>query len=88
MINNLRKRTQRPEADITAKDVSKVLRMIRPSFQREGGNLELVSINDRTVTIRLIGARDGGPINFDESAGVIERIVRSRVPQIHRLTVV
>ena len=62
--------------------------MIRPSFRSDGGDVELVDIEDRKVVIRLSGACDDCPISFDEGSGVIERILRSRLPQIEQLTVI
>jgi Fe-S cluster biogenesis protein NfuA len=88
MINNLLKRAQRPRDDVSAKDVSKVLRMIRPSYRQSGGNVELVDVEGRSVTVRLVGAHEGGPIDFDQNAGAIDRIIRSRVPQVQQLTIV
>jgi Fe-S cluster biogenesis protein NfuA len=76
------------DGDVTARDISRILRMIRPSFRSDGGDVELVDVNDRNVVIRLTGACAGCPISFPESAGVIERIMRSRLPQISELTVV
>jgi len=62
--------------------------MIRPALRAEGGDVELVDLDDRSAVIRLSGACEGCPISFEEGAGVIERIVRSRVPQLERLTVI
>jgi len=80
--------TSRRERDVAARDVARILRMIRPTFRSQGGDVRLVDLDDRSAVIRLSGACDGCPISFEESAGVIERIVRSRVPHLERLTVV
>ena len=69
-------------------EVSRILRMIRPSFKRKGGNVELVGVKGREVVVRLSGACERCPISFEESSGVVERIIRSRVPAIEQLTIV
>jgi Fe-S cluster biogenesis protein NfuA len=81
----LRSSTSEP---VSGEDLSRILRAIRPSYRSRGGDIELVGIKDRSVTIRLSGACGGCPIDFGADAGAIERIVRSRLPQIHQLTVV
>ena len=62
--------------------------MIRPTFKKKGGDVELADVQNDQVVIKLSGAGDGAPISFETSSGVIERIVRSRVPQIRELTVI
>ena len=83
-----RGRRNRISEDISAKDVSKILRMIRPGLRSRGGNVELVGIEDDRVVVRLSGACEGCPLSFGETAGVVERVVRSRMPQIAELSVV
>jgi Fe-S cluster biogenesis protein NfuA len=77
-----------PDLDVSPRDITKILRMMRPSFRKAGGDVNLVGVKDRSVMIRLSGACNDCPISFGESSGVIERIVRSRLPQIEELTVV
>ena len=83
-----RGRRNRISEDISAKDISKILRMIRPSLRSRGGNVELIGIEDRKVVVRLSGACAECPLSFSETAGVVERIVRSRMPEISELSVV
>jgi Fe-S cluster biogenesis protein NfuA len=39
--------------------VEKVLDKIRPSLMADGGNVELVEVNDGTVKLKLTGACSG-----------------------------
>jgi hypothetical protein len=73
--------------EVEPKAVSRVLRMIRPAFRADGGDISLVDVDDRTVVVRL-GVVDDSPFPFDIGSGVLERIIRSRIPQIERLDVV
>jgi len=83
-----RGRRNRMSEDISAKDISKILRMIRPSIRSRGGDVELVGIENRKVVVRLSGACEECPLSFGETSGVIERIIRSRMPEISELSVV
>ncbi len=83
-----RGRRNRISASISAKDVSKVLRMIRPSLRDRGGSVELIDIEDTRVTVRLSGGREECPMSFSETSDVVERIVRSRRPENSEVAVV
>ncbi len=39
--------------------VEEALTKIRPALMRDGGNVELVAVNDGTVQVRLTGACGG-----------------------------
>ena len=43
--------------------VEEVLNKIRPSLMRDGGNVELVDVNDGTVKVKLTGACAGCPMS-------------------------
>lgn len=90
LIPNLRHQQEPAGVDdrVAPSDIARILRMIRPSFRSRGGDIRLVGVKDRSVVIRLSGACDDCPISFAESSGVIDRVVRSRIPQIESLTVI
>ncbi len=44
---------------MTKEQVEGVLDKIRPALMRDGGNIELVNINNGTVEVRLTGACGG-----------------------------
>jgi Fe-S cluster biogenesis protein NfuA len=79
---------RRKDEELRPKDVSRVLGMIRSALRPRGGDVELVDVRGREVVVRLSGACDGCPVSFSENAGVIERVLRSRLPQIEQLAVV
>lgn len=63
--------------------VAKVLDMIRPAVQDDGGDVELVEITDEGVArVRFHGACVGCPSSSMTLAMGIERNVRERVPEI------
>ena len=43
--------------------VTEVLDQIRPQLQGDGGDVELVEVNDGTVKVRLTGACAGCPMS-------------------------
>lgn len=55
---------------------------IRPGVQLDGGDIELVGIDDGTVTIRLIGACDGCPMSPVTLRAGVERILRQDFPEV------
>lgn len=63
--------------------VEAVLDKIRPSIQADGGDVELVEINeDNVVTVRLTGACVGCPMAQLTLKGGIERIIKHEIPEI------
>lgn len=64
-------------------DVKAVLELVRPSLQADGGDVELVKVDDKgEVTVRLTGACNGCPLSALTLANGIERILRDRVPGV------
>ena len=62
--------------------VRKVLESIRPNLQLDGGDVELVSITDGVVKVKLKGACAGCPCaNMTLKMG-IERILKEKVPEV------
>lgn len=57
---------------------------IRPALQVDGGDCEIVDLDEGqgTVSIRLVGACGGCPMSTLTLKAGIERIVRERVPAI------
>ncbi len=62
--------------------VEGVLNKIRPSLVADGGNVELVSVKDGKVQVRLTGACGGCPMaNMTLKMG-IERALKAEIPEI------
>ena len=62
--------------------VEKALDEIRPMLIRDGGNVELVSIDDGVVKVRLQGACAGCPMSQMTLRNGIERVLKERVPEV------
>ncbi|MBX3386039.1 MAG: NifU family protein [Phycisphaeraceae bacterium] len=63
--------------------VAKVISLIRPAVQADGGDIELIGVtDDRTVQIRLHGACVGCPSSSVTLQTGIERNLRQHIPEI------
>lgn len=63
--------------------VEAALDKIRPSIQADGGDVELVSINDdNTVSVKLTGACHGCPMAALTLKAGVERVLRMEIPEI------
>ncbi len=68
--------------------VQAVIDMIRPNLQADGGDVELVSVEDGVVKVRLQGACKGCPMSQMTLKNGIEKFVKERVPEIDRVEAV
>ena len=63
--------------------VATSLGSIRPSLQADGGDVELVDVNDEgVVSVRLTGACRGCPMSTMTLKMGIERVLREQIPEI------
>ncbi|MEE9400966.1 MAG: NifU family protein [Dehalococcoidia bacterium] len=62
--------------------VEAALAEIRPNLQADGGDIELLDVNDGTVTVRLTGACGGCPMAAMTLKDGVERIIKEHVPEI------
>ena len=68
--------------------VEKVLDSIRPQLQADGGDIELVDVEDRVVKVRLTGACRGCPMAAYTLQLGVERILKAQVPEVERVMAV
>ena len=61
---------------------------IRPLLQRDGGDIEFVGLDNRTVKVRLRGACAGCPASQMTLQMGVERLLRNEVPDIERVVAV
>ena len=62
--------------------VQEVINTIRPRLQADGGDIELVDVNEGVVKVRLQGACHGCPgAQMTLKLGV-ERLLREKIPEI------
>jgi Fe-S cluster biogenesis protein NfuA len=63
--------------------VQEALNKVRPSLQADGGDVELVDVDEGgVVKVRLTGACDGCPMSQMTLKMGIERILRDTVPEV------
>lgn len=62
--------------------VEKALGKIRPMLQRDGGDVELIEVNQGIVKVRLTGACKGCPMSQMTLKNGIERLLKQEVPNI------
>ena len=62
--------------------VEAVLEKIRPNLIADGGNVELVAVDDGTVKLRLTGACAGCPMSTMTLKMGIEKILKQEIPEV------
>ena len=65
--------------------VTSALDEVRPALQMDGGDVELVGIEDGVVQVRLLGACGGCPMATMTLVGFVEERLRARVPEIRQV---
>jgi len=68
--------------------VEEILNMIRPNLRRDGGDVELVEVNDGTVKLKLTGACAGCPMSTLTLKMGIERILKQEIPEVKEVVAV
>jgi Fe-S cluster biogenesis protein NfuA len=68
--------------------VEKALDKIRPSLIADGGNVELVDVQDGKVKVRLTGACGGCPMSQMTLKMGIERLLKQEIPEIKEVIAV
>ena len=64
------------------KKVQAALAEIRPQIQADGGDIDLVAIENDTVKVRLRGACAGCPMSTLTLKQGVERLIKQKVPEI------
>ena len=62
--------------------VQKALDKVRPMLQADGGDVELVDVQDGIVKVRLKGACGGCPMSQMTLKNGIERVLKSEIPEV------
>ena len=68
--------------------VEEVLNKIRPNLIKDGGNVELVEVNDGIVKVKLVGACAGCPMSSMTLKNGIERILKQEIPEVKEVVAV
>lgn len=71
------------------KQVAEIIKQLRPAVQGDGGDLELVDVDDRgVVSVRLHGACIGCPSAAMTLKMGVEQTLKDRLPQIREVVCV
>jgi Fe-S cluster biogenesis protein NfuA len=62
--------------------VEAALDKVRPSLQADGGDVELVDVEDGVVKVRLTGACGGCPMSAMTLQMGIQRVLKEQVPEV------
>ena len=71
------------KGDITMREkVEEAINKIRPMLQADGGDVELVDVQEGVVTVRLQGACAGCPMSQMTLKNGIEKILKKEIPEV------
>ena len=62
--------------------IEAVLEQIRPALQADGGDVELIDVNDGVVSVRLKGACGCCPMSTITLKMGIEQALKEKVPEV------
>jgi Fe-S cluster biogenesis protein NfuA len=65
--------------------VRDALEELRPALQMDGGDVELIGVNEGVVTVRLLGACGGCPMATMTLVGFVEERLKQRVPEVRQV---
>jgi Fe-S cluster biogenesis protein NfuA len=66
--------------------VAEIIKQLRPAVQGDGGDIELVDIDERgIVSVRLHGACIGCPSSEMTLKQGVEKTLKSRIPQVREV---
>lgn len=68
--------------------IEKALEKIRFALQAHGGDVELVSVDDGVVKVRLTGACVGCPMSMMTLRNGVERALKEEVPEVKQVEAV
>ena len=65
--------------------VKEAIEKIRPLLQRDGGDIEFISLEEGVVKVKLQGACSGCPMSQMTLKNVVEQTIKSEVPEVLRV---
>ena len=68
--------------------IEAALAKIRPALQADGGDVELVGVDDGVVKVMLKGACAGCPVATITLKQGIERILKAQIPEVKEVVAV
>lgn len=61
------------------------LESIRPFLNRDGGDIELIDVQDHKVFVKLLGNCSGCPVNFSTMKLGVENTIKQFAPEIEEV---
>ena len=68
--------------------VEAALALIRPALQADGGDVELVDVDEGVVKVKLTGACAGCPVATMTLKQGIERMLKEQIPEVKEVVAV
>ena len=68
--------------------VQEIIDQIRPLLQADGGDIELVDVEDGVVKVRLKGSCAGCPMSQMTLAFGVERVLKEKLPEVKKVEAV
>jgi len=68
--------------------VEAALEQIRPALQADGGDVELVGVDEGVVSLKLTGACSGCPMASMTLKMGIERVLKGQIPEVKEVVAV
>jgi Fe-S cluster biogenesis protein NfuA len=65
--------------------IEKALAKVRAALQNDGGDIELVGVEDGVVKVRLKGACCGCPMSQMTLSNFVERELKKAVPEVKKV---
>ena len=62
--------------------VEEILSRIRPSLQADGGDIELLDVEDGVVKVRLVGACAGCAMSQMTLKNAVEQTLKQHIPEV------
>ena len=66
-------------------EVKKVLDEIRPQLQADGGDIELMDVEDGIVKVKLKGSCNGCPMAKMTLKIGVERYLKTKIPEVQKV---
>lgn len=82
-----------PDANVLSEDdlnyrIAEIIAEVRPFIQSDGGDIELLKVEDQVVYVRLTGACVGCPSSMITLKHGVEARIREELPQIESVEMV
>jgi Fe-S cluster biogenesis protein NfuA len=75
-------------SETVEKRVQAALAEIKPQIQADGGDIDLVAVENNIVKVRLRGACVGCPMSALTLKQGVERLIKAKVPEIQSVVAV